>query len=34
MIADDVRMLQVSGPLFDGTNEFFRRQLVLGKEPA
>ena len=34
MIADDVRVLQISGPLFDGTYEFFRRQLVLGKEPA
>jgi len=34
MVADDDRVLELTGPLFDGTYEFFRRRLLLGKEPA
>jgi hypothetical protein len=34
MVADDDRVLELTGPLFDGTYEFFRRQLLLGREPA
>ena len=34
MVSDDDTVLEVTGPLFDGTYEFFRRQLLLGREPA
>jgi hypothetical protein len=34
MVADDQRILAVTRPLFDGTYEYFRRQLLFGKEPA
>ena len=34
MIGDDRRVLEVSGPLFDGLYEFYRRGLLLGREPA
>jgi hypothetical protein len=34
MVADDERVLELAGPLFDGAYEFFRRQLILGREPA
>jgi hypothetical protein len=34
MVADDQRILTVTRPLFDGTYEYFRRQLLFGKEPA
>jgi hypothetical protein len=34
MVADDHRILELSGPLFDGLYEFFRRELLLGKEPS
>jgi hypothetical protein len=34
MVATDNEILAVTGPLFDGTYEFFRRQLLLGREPA
>ena len=34
MVADDPRVLEVSGPLFDGLYEFHRRRLLLGREPA
>ncbi len=34
MVASDEQVLALTGPLFDGTYEFFRRQLLLGREPA
>jgi hypothetical protein len=34
MIADDQRVLELTGPLFDGTYEFFHRELLLGREPS
>jgi len=34
MVAGDDDILHVTRPLFDGTYEFFRRQLLLGREPA
>jgi hypothetical protein len=34
MVADDQRVLELTGPLFDGLYEFFRRELLLGKEPS
>ena len=34
MVAADEEILAVTRPLFDGTYEFFRRQLLLGREPA
>lgn len=34
MVADDHRVLELTGPLFDGLYEFFRRELILGKEPS
>ena len=34
MIGDDPRVLEVSGPLFDGLYEYYRRGLLLGREPA
>lgn len=34
MVADDEQVLALSGPLFDGVYEFFRRQLLHGREPA
>jgi len=34
MVCDDARVLEVSGPLFDGLYEYFRRALLLGREPA
>jgi hypothetical protein len=34
MVAGDEQILALTGPLFDGVYEFFRRQLMLGKEPA
>jgi hypothetical protein len=34
MVESDERILQLTGPLFDGAYEFFRRQLLLGREPA
>lgn len=34
MVADDQRVLELTGPLFDGLYEFFRRELILGKEPS
>ena len=34
MVENDERVLALTGPLFDGVHEFFRRELVLGKEPA
>jgi hypothetical protein len=34
MVCDDPRVLEVSGPLFDGLYEYYRRGLLLGREPA
>lgn len=34
MVCDDRRVLEVSGPLFDGLYEYYRRTLLLGREPA
>jgi hypothetical protein len=34
MVGDDARVLEVSGPLFDGLYEYYRRALLLGREPA
>jgi hypothetical protein len=34
MVATDDEVLRLTGPLFDGTYEFFRRELLLGREPA
>ena len=34
MTGDDEHTLGVSGPLFDGLYEFFRRSYLLGREPA
>ncbi|MFB4289452.1 chromate resistance protein ChrB domain-containing protein [Nonomuraea sp. ATR24] len=34
MICDDERVLEVTGPVFDGLYEFHRRALLLGREPA
>jgi len=34
MVAADDEVLALTGPLFDGAYEFFRRELLLGKEPA
>ena len=34
MVADDQRVLELSGPLFDGLYEYYRRGLLLGREPS
>ena len=34
MVATDDEIVTLTKPLFDGTYEFLRRQLLLGKEPA
>lgn len=34
MVGNDEEVLSVTRPLFDGVYEFFRRQLLLGREPA
>ena len=34
MVADDERILDVTAVMFDGLYEFFRRGLLLGREPA
>jgi hypothetical protein len=34
MVVDDERLLELTGPLFDGLYEFRRRALMLGREPA
>ncbi|NJP92472.1 chromate resistance protein [Nonomuraea sp. FMUSA5-5] len=34
MICDDERVLEITGPIFDGLYEFHRRALLLGREPA
>jgi hypothetical protein len=34
MVVDDDRLLELTGPLFDGLYEFRKRALILGREPA
>ncbi|MFE3450323.1 chromate resistance protein ChrB domain-containing protein [Nonomuraea sp. NPDC059194] len=34
MICDDTTVLQITGTVFDGLYEFYRRALTLGREPA
>jgi hypothetical protein len=34
MTGDDERTLALTGPVFDGLYEFFRRELLLSREPA
>lgn len=34
MVCDDEQVLEHTRPLFDGLYEFFRRELLLGKEPS
>jgi len=34
MVETDDRVLELTQPLFTGTYEFFRRELMLGREPA
>ncbi|MBB2914081.1 hypothetical protein FHS43_005393 [Streptosporangium becharense] len=34
MVCDDARVLEITGPIFDGLYEFHRRALLLGREPA
>lgn len=34
MTRTDEATLAVSGPVFDGLYEFYRRSLLLGREPA
>ena len=34
MVIDDDRLLELTGPLFDGLYEFRERALMLGREPA
>jgi hypothetical protein len=34
MTCDDQRVLELTGPLFDGLYEYHRRAMLLGREPA
>jgi hypothetical protein len=34
MVRADDEVLRLSGPIFDGLYEFFRRELLLGREPS
>ena len=34
MIGDDTRVLELTGPIFDGLYEYHRRAMLLGREPA
>ncbi len=34
MVCDDPRILTITGPVFDGLCEFFKRELLLGREPS
>jgi len=34
MVESESRVLELTRPLFDGCYEFFRRELLLGKEPS
>lgn len=34
MVCDDHTILELTGPMFDGLYEYYKRSLLLGKEPA
>jgi hypothetical protein len=34
MVCDDDRVLELTGPIFDGLYEYHRRATLLGREPA
>jgi hypothetical protein len=34
MVCEDDEVLRLTGPVFDGLYEFFRRELLLGREPS
>ena len=34
MVCSDIQILALTGPLFDGLYEFFRRDLLIGREPS
>jgi hypothetical protein len=34
MVCDDATVLQLTGPVFDGLYEYYKRSLLLGKDPA
>ena len=34
MVCDDPQILDIAGPVFDGLYEFFKRELLLGREPS
>jgi hypothetical protein len=34
MTCDDYRVLELTGSVFDGLYEYYRRALLLGREPA
>jgi hypothetical protein len=34
MVCDDVQVLDITGPLFDGLYEYHRRATLLGRDPA
>jgi len=34
MVCDDERILELTGPIFDGLYEYHRRAMLLGREPA
>jgi hypothetical protein len=34
MVCDDQRVLELTGPIFDGLYEYYRRASLLGREPA
>jgi len=34
MVVDDNELLKLTGPLFDGLYEYYRREALLGREPA
>jgi hypothetical protein len=34
MVCEDTRLLELTGPIFDGLYEYHRRSLLLGREPA
>jgi hypothetical protein len=34
MVCEDLHILELTGPLFDGLYEFYRRELLTGREPS
>jgi len=34
MVCDDRAVLELTGPVFDGLYEYYRRAMILGREPA